>query len=301
METFDAIVVGGGPAGLSAALVLGRCRRRTILFDDGKARNGAVRHAHGFFTRDGADPAELRDIGRAQLAPYPVDVVDEEVVDAERGGHDFLVRTARATFRARKLVLATGVVDVVPDVEGFEPLYGTSIWHCPHCDGWENRDAPLGVLARGKDGVDFALGLQTWSADLLLFTHGEDLDDRERARATRHGLAFTSEPIVRLDGDGGRLKRVVLANGDVVARSGLFFHLGVRQRSQLPEKLGCHFDERGFVVPMIQGVETHVPGLYVVGDASIDATLIAVAVAEGAKAAIHINKRLRQEHVPPAG
>lgn len=180
---WDVIIVGGGPAGLNAALVLGRCRRRVLIFDDGKPRN-AVSHAlHGFLSRDGVDPAQLRAIGREQLALYPSVTLDaEQVVDAARTETGFTVCTSDGReFRARKLLLSAGVVDVLPEAPGFAELYGRGVFHCPYCDGWEMRDQPLAVYGRGDDkGAGLALEMKLWSQDVVLCSDGpSDLTDRK--------------------------------------------------------------------------------------------------------------------------
>jgi thioredoxin reductase len=300
----DVAIVGAGPAGLSAALGAARCRRSVVIFDSGEARNDAAPHTHGFFTRDGASPRELKQLGRAQLASYGVHVTDACVDDVARDDATcaargiptaFTVRAGDRVVRARKLVLATGLKDVLPDLPGFAPLYGKSIWHCPHCDGWEARDRSLGVLARGRDGVDFALAIHTFSDDVVLFTDGAALDRKQRAQLARRNITWHRARVVAFDGRDAQLTHVVLADGARVARDGLFFHLGAVQRSPFAAQLGCTFDRRGAVKRTNRGEETNVPGLYVVGDASEDARLIVVAAAEGAKAAVHIHRAIRCE------
>jgi thioredoxin reductase len=299
----DVVIVGAGPAGLSAALGLARCRRSLALFDAGEARNDVAPHTHGFFTRDGESPQELKRIGRAQLAQYGASVIETRVDEVARDPTPtrrgvptgFVVRAGDRWVRARKLVLATGLKDVLPDAPGFAAKYGTSIWHCPHCDGWEARDRPLAVLARGREGVDLALAIRVFSDDVVLFTDGAPLDKLRRAQLARHRIEWHRPRITAFEGDGAQLSHVVLADGTRVARSGLFFHLGAVQRAPFAAQLGCRFDRRGAVKRTNRGEETNVPGLYVVGDASEDARLIVVAAAEGAKAAVHINKALRLE------
>ena len=291
-SVWDAIVVGGGPAGLSAALMLGRCRRRVLLVDDGRPRNAVSRASHGFFTRDGADPVELRRIGRAELVRYGVEVRDVRADDAEPAPHGFDVFIGGERQATRALVLATGLVDRVPDVPGFADFYGRGIWHCPYCDGWEQRDVPMAIYGRGREGVGFALGMQSWSHDIVLLTDGvRRLDARSRRDLEHAGIPVRSERIVRFAGDTA-LETIELAGGSVLERRALFFHLGVEQRSPLPAKLGCAFDRKGVVKTVNLGQESTVPWLWVVGDASEDALFVVVAAAEGTKAAVAIHKRL---------
>ena len=166
---FDVIIVGAGPAGLSAALILGRCRRKVLVCDAGHPRNAASRALHGYLTRDGIEPAELLRIGREQLSPYKtVQMRSGEVTDARRAGKGFEITVNDEAIASRKLLLATGVVDHLPDIEGLKPLYGRSVFHCPYCDGWEQRDQPIAIYGREDRGAGLALELTGWSRDLVV-------------------------------------------------------------------------------------------------------------------------------------
>lgn len=292
---FDVIIVGAGPAGMSAALVLGRCRRRVLLCDGGQPRNTVSRAVHGYLSSNEVSPLEFRRIGLAQLAPYDVTIRGAEVTDARRCDEGFEVSVAgHGTERGALLLLATGTVDRLPQVEGFADLYGRSAFTCPYCDGWEVRDRPLVAYALGPGSAEFALGLKTWSADVLLCTDGEEAPAGEEAACLeRHGIPVRSDRIARLEGDNGRLGRVVFERGDAVERAALFFHLGMDQRSNLAVRLGGRVTpQRGIVTGWCE--ETDVPGLFVAGDASVEVELAIVAAAEGAKAAYAINRRLRE-------
>jgi thioredoxin reductase len=293
----DVVVVGGGPAGLNAALVLGRCRRNVVLCDAGRPRNAASRGVHGFLSRDGVAPQELRRIAREQLAAYPsVEVRETEVTDAACDGDGFAVTTADGVrVRSRKLLLATGTRDELPDIDGFQRFYGRGVYNCPYCDGWENRDRPIAVYGQGRSGAGFALELTGWSRDIILFTDGDhSLAKKDRARLERHGIGVVEEPIARLEGDG-ELERVRLASGDGIGRLALFF---IQEEGQdvsfLIERLGCDLGHTG-KVETGRYEKTNVPGLYVAGDASRRVQFAIVAAAEGAMAAFAINTELLRD------
>jgi thioredoxin reductase len=293
----DVIIVGGGPAGLSAALLLGRCRRRVLICDAGRPRNGASHGLHGFLTRDGIEPAEFLRLAREQLEPYEtVELQPAEATDARRLASGFEVTLNNGeVISSRKLLLATGVVDDIPAIEGLAELYGRSVFHCPYCDGWEMRDQSLAVYGRGENGLGLALELLLWSRDLVLCTDGpSELSEDERQRLAHHQIRIREDRIRGLEGSDGALERIVFANGEPLARSAMFFSTGQRQASDLAEKLGCRFTEQG-CVDTGEYETTNVPGLYVVGDASRLVQFVIVAASEGAQAAVAINKELMKE------
>jgi thioredoxin reductase len=293
---YDVIIVGGGPAGLSAALVLGRCRRRVLLCDDGHYRNDAALGLHGFLTRDGIHPAELRRIGREQLERYEIEYRAIEVLDASCRDRCFEVALAGGErLCCRRLLLATGVVDRLPEIDGMREFYGCGVFHCPYCDGWEVRDRPLAAYGHGRTGAGLAISLQAWSDDVVLCTDGPPgLTPEEAAALARRRIPVRSQKIARLEGDGDRLGEIVFRDGSRLARCALFLSTGQDQRSSLAARLGCKFTNKGTVqTGKLEG--TSVPGLFVAGDASKDVQLAIVAAAEGAKAAIAIDKSLQEE------
>jgi thioredoxin reductase len=294
---YEVVIVGGGPAGLSAALVLGRCRRRVLMCDAGQPRNAASQHLHGYLTRDGVNPREFVRLGRAELQPYDtVEVRDVIVSDARCEASRFATTLATGEIvRSRKLLLATGVVDNVPAIEGVRELYGRSIFHCPYCDGWELRDQPIAVYGRGERGFGLSLELTGWTRDLVLLSDGPcELDDKHRERLERNRIAVREERVVRVEGRDGILERIHLEGGESLLRRALFFTTGQEQRSQLAVSLGCEFNDKG-TVSTGKYETTHLPGLYVAGDASHAVQWVIVAAAEGAEAAFSINQALIKE------
>ena len=294
----DVVIVGAGPAGLSAALMLGRCRRSVLIVDHGRNRNAASHALHGFLTRDGTPPAEFLRLAREELVQYStVELRSGEVVAAECGPPSFCITLASGEeVHSRKLLLATGVVDNLPEIPGFRELYGRSVFHCPYCDGWELRDQPLAIYGRGARGVGVALELTAWSRDLVLCTDGpSEIEAESLERLARHGIAVREERIVRLEGNGdGVLEQIVFDRGEPVARRALFFTTGQYQRSDLLMRLGCEFNDKG-TVRTGKYETTHLPGLFVAGDASRAVQWVVVAAAEGAEAAFAINTDLLKE------
>ena len=297
MAVFDAVIVGAGPAGLSAALLLGRCRRRVLVCDEGRPRNAAAHALHGFLTRDGIPPAELLRIGREQLRPYEtVQLRSITVTDARRLDNRFAVTLSDgSSVTARKLLLATGVVDRVPNVPGIHDFYGSSVFHCPYCDGWELSDQPLAIYGKGEHAKGLALEMTAWSAQLFLCTDGPSgLTEHDLERLRRQRIAIHESPIAGLEGTDGALERVRFADGTSVSCRGMFFSTGEHQRSGLPAQLGCEFTPKG-AVDTGECEATNIPGLYVAGDASRLMQLAIVAAAEGAQAAFAINSALLKE------
>ena len=294
---YDTIIVGGGPAGLSAALVLGRCRRKVLLCNAGKSRNARTLATYGFFTRDGIKPAELIIIARQQLSRYDtVELLDAEVTGAKCAENRFDVMLEDGSrFKSRTLLLATGVVDNIPEIEGLDALYGKSVHHCPYCDGYEVRDQPIVVYGRGEKGKGLALELTAWSGDLVLCTDGaSELGAEDLERLKKNNIVVREEPITRLEGTGGILERVVFASGESLPRRAMFFSTGHRQRSDLAERLGCKFTDKG-AVETGEYEATGIRGLYAAGDASRHVQSVVVAASEGAEAAFAINTALLKQ------
>jgi thioredoxin reductase len=274
--------------------MLGRCRRRVLVCDAGEPRNARSHAIHGYLTRDGTPPVEMLRLARAELKRYDgVELRDATVTDAVRTPDGFEVTTADgAVYRARKLLLATGVIDELPELEGLDRFYGTSVHHCPYCDAWEWRDQPIAVLGGGDAAAGLALVLTSWSADVVLCTDGPpEIADEHLERLIEAGVAVYEDRVLRLEGAGGKLERIVLAGAAPLHRRALFLSIAQRQRCELAERLGCRFTAKG-AVDTGTCEATNVPGLYVAGDASKEAQFVVVAAAEGAEAGMAIHKAL---------
>lgn len=290
-KTYDAIIVGGGPAGLSAALILGRCRRRVLLCDAGQQRNRWSQGMHGYLTRDGIPPAEFLKVAYQEVEKYGVEVRRESVTDGRAVDGSFEVRMNNGQWlRGKKLLIATGVADHLPEIPDIEKFYGVSVHHCPYCDGWENSDRRVGIYSKNP-GLAFAL--LTWTKKVVLFTDGparisrDDLD-----RLQRLSIPVHKGKIARLEGSDGKMSAVALQNGESIPCDALFFSTGQHQACDLAQGLGCILNKRGtFDTNRLE--MSNIDGLYVAGDASRDVQLVIVAAAEGAKAAFAINQALQ--------
>ncbi len=295
--TYDVAIVGAGPAGLSAALVLGRCGRRVLVFDSGKPRNAFSRSLHGYLTRDGTHPIELRALGRQQLAAYPsIELRDIEVRTIYRRENRFEVVPVDAPPAfARIVLLATGRIDHVPPKPGFSTFYGHGVYHCPYCDGWEHRGQPFVVHGHGENAYHQALLLLVWSRDIVVCTDGPSHFTAEQSEKLRaNGIRVVESEIVELRGDAdGMIAAVAFRDRDPLPVRALFFCSDCEQKSALPENLGCQLDDEGSV--KCNGhAATNVPGLYVAGNVRGGIHLAIVAAAEGAEAAIAINRALHE-------
>ncbi len=291
----DTIVIGAGSAGLSAALVLGRARRQVLVLDGGPPRNASADAAHGFLTRDGTPPAELLQIARAQLTPYPVQLMRAQAERAHATQDGFEVRvTGGAVHHARRLVLATGVTDVLPDLPGLQEGWGHSVHHCPYCHGWEVRDQALADLVPAGGDAAYHRGvlLRQWTPDLTVLTHGgAALSDDQQVQPDALGVRVDARPVAAWTGSA-----VVFQDGSTLARHALFVTPTLRQRADLPDQLGCERAQTGPMPGVLLRVQpesglTSVPGVYAAGDLAGEQQVL-LAAASGARAAYAINAEL---------
>ncbi len=297
MKLFDVIIVGGGPAGLNAAVVLGRCNRHVLLFDHGKQRNIMSHGMHNFLTRDDISPKQFLEYSHAEIKKYGVKMKRVEVTSAKKmATGNFQVTDIKGKqYHSKKMILATGVKDKIPDIPGTDKFYGTSIHHCPYCDGWEHNGEKIAVYAKTNSGIDLAETLLVWSDDITLFTDGEKyLTPQKRKKLERLKIKWREEKVTAFKGKGKIIKYVEMQDGGNVDCDALFFSTGYSVQCQLVESLGCTTDKNKIALTN-KSQKTNIDGCYVAGDTDKDVQFVVVAAAEGAKAAVYINKELMEE------
>jgi len=246
MRDYDVVVAGGGAAGLSAALVLARARRTLAVVDAGGPRNAPAAHMHGFLSRDGMPPHDLVAAGRAEVAGYGGSLIDDTVVDVAPGFH---VRLAGgSSLHARRILVATGLRDELPDIPGVRERWGRDLLHCPYCHGYEVRDQPLGVLGGAPEAVQHALLVRQWSPDIVLFPHTDAVGPAQRELLTARGIRIVEGAVARLVVGNDQLQGVELGGGTVIPRAAVFVRPRFVPNADLLTGLGCEVDEHGWVV-----------------------------------------------------
>jgi thioredoxin reductase len=297
-QIYDVVVVGGGAAGLSAALVLGRARRRVAVIDAGEPRNAPAAHMQGFLSRDGMPPADLLAAARAEILGYGVEVINDRVLEITEG---FILSLAGGrAVTARRLLLATGAVDQLPDIPGARERWGRDFLHCPYCHGWEVRDQPIGVINTGPGSVDYAHLLRQWSDDVMFFTHVDPVTATEREVLDARGVQVVDGQIADLSIVDDRLDAVQLTDGASIPRAALFIRPSLRAcADNVIESLGLEVDESGFARVDATG-RTTVSGVWAAGNASNPRAQVITAAGEGSAAAIDINNDIVAEDVREA-
>lgn len=298
-DLFDCAIIGGGPAGLNAALVLGRARRNTILFDNNNPRNAVTQESHGFITRDGIKPKEFREIAHRDIAKYPSVMYEKtEIISITKKGRLFeLVTSDKELYQSKTIIISTGLKDVLPDIENISDYYGKSLFNCPYCDGWEMRDKPLVVIIEEQtQGFHFIQTVYNWSKDLIVCTNGKSILNPEQKRLIQNkDIKIMENKIKNFEGKNGQMEKIHFENGDSMIRKGGFVLPQPIQASDFAEKLGCEYNSLGGISVDFYG-RTNVEGVYAAGDASVFAPAqLIISAADGLKAAAGVNRDLIQK------
>ncbi|WP_080873544.1 NAD(P)/FAD-dependent oxidoreductase [Oceanobacillus timonensis] len=287
---YDCAVIGGGPAGLNASLVLGRGRKEVILLDDGAPRNAVTQGSHNFITRDGIKPVEFRKAAHADLRKYPgISIQKERVSDIVQNDTVFRIQTERGQdYEAQTIILATGLKDILPEIEGIHDFYGTSLFACPFCDGWELKNIPLVYIADGAHSFHGIKMISNWNRDMVVCTNGkESLSAEERDILTQKQIKVIDDEILRLQGDNGQLKTIQFKNGKELHKEAGFVSSNMEQASPFAKRLGLELNDMGGIKTDSQG-RTSVKGIYAGGDTASGPPQLVIAASEGSKAAIGV-------------
>ncbi len=293
----DVVIIGGGPAGLNAALVLGRGRKNVAVIDEGRPRNAVTRKTHGFITRDGISPSEFRHIAKEEISAYPsiFFVADTAISIMGKDGHFQITTALGNTFACKKLLFAIGMKDRPLNIPGLMEVYGKSAFVCPYCDGWELRDEPLVIINKGEKLMHFAPLISGWSDRFTICTNGPDeLTEAQREELKLHQVPIFDSKIQYIDSNDGIVRQVVLEDGTTIPCRGIFFKPDLAMGSDLPQAIGCEIGELGTVVIDNMG-KTNIPGIYSAGDATTLMHQAITAASMGVLAAAVINSVLNAE------
>jgi len=298
-KLFDCAIIGGGPAGLNAALILGRARRNVMLFDNDNARNAITQESHGFITRDGIKPKKFREIAHKEIARYPsVISANREVTSVSKKKSKFeLVTSKKERYESKTIIISTGLKDVLPSIDNIHDYYGKSLFHCPYCDGWELRNKPLVIIiGEQAQGFHFIQTIYNWSKDLIVCTNGDLFENSGQKRFLNNkGIRIIEYKIKKFVGKNGQMEKVVFENGESASRRGGFVTPQMIQASDFGKQLGCKYNSLGGIAVDSFG-RTNIKGIYAAGDASVvNPAQIIIAAAEGVRAAAGVNSDLTQK------
>jgi len=300
MTIFDCMIIGAGPAGLSASLTLGRARRKIAVLDDGTNRNRVTQESHGFITRDGIKPQEFKDLGLDELKKYPsVSIFNTTVTEIikEPTSERFKVKTKNGhEYLTEKVILATGVQEVFPAIPAVRTYYGKSLFSCPYCDGWELRNTPLVIIAEKEDHVlHLAKLVYNWSKNLVVATNGNEMSTVGVEQLQQRGIKVMTEPILKLHGEDGYLQQVEFQSGEIIARTGGFVVPSFYRPNKFVEQVGCELTELGAAVTDGSG-RTSIKNIYIAGETEkAGPSSLLIAAADGSKAAFAVNMDLTME------
>lgn len=296
-NTYDVIIIGGSYAGLQAAITLGRSLRKVLVVDSGKPCNRQTPHSHNFLTHDGHTPAQIAAEARAELATYPtVEFLEDTASSAVKSENLFEISTIFGhKFKTRKLLFATGIADIMPEVKGFAQCWGITVIHCPYCHGYEARKQATGVFGNGDGGYEYVKMINHWAGEVTLFTNGTStLTDEQTSKLKSQHINIIETPVAEVVHQNGIMSSVILADGSELPLKAVYAHLPFKQHCELPAFLGCELNESGHIKNDGFG-KTNVKGVYAAGDCVDPLRSLASAVRGGMAAAAFINKELINE------
>lgn len=297
------IIVGGSYSGLAAGMALGRALQRVLIIDSGKPCNRQTPHSHNFLTQDGKTPLEITALARQQVEKYDtVSFLNDLATQGEKTGTGFQIRTASGgVFSAKKLIFATGIRDIMPEIEGFSACWGISVLHCPYCHGYEVKNETTGILGNGAFGFEFSVLISNWTKDLTLFTNGKStLTYEQSAQLENNRIRIVETEVKALEHTGGRLQNILFTDGARIPLTALYTRSPFEQHSGIPESLGCELTEEGYIrVDPFQ--KTSVDGVFACGDNTTRLRTVANAVAMGTNAGISVSKEIALDEWQSAG
>lgn len=297
IEHFEVIIIGGSYAGLSAGMALGRSLRKVLIIDGGKPCNRQTPHSHNFLTQDGSTPQKITEIARNQVAKYDtVKFYDGLAIGSKKVAKGFDVKTSRGdSFHTKKLILATGIKDLMPEIEGFAECWGISVVHCPYCHGYEIRNKKTAIMANGDTAIHLASLVNNLSQDITILTEGKvSFDDQQLQKLGQHGIKIIEKEISAIEHKAGYLKNILFKDGSVEAFEAAYASIPFEQNTSIPDELGCKITDQGYIEVDEMG-KTAVDGVFSCGDCSTMMRSVATAVYNGNIAGVFINHELTQE------
>ncbi|WP_299311634.1 NAD(P)/FAD-dependent oxidoreductase [uncultured Aquimarina sp.] len=296
-KQFDVIIIGGSYAGLSAALGLGRALRKVLVIDNGKPCNRQTPNSHNFLTHDGKKPSEINQLAKKELENYEtVSFYDGLVNYGAKTDKGFIIKTkSDRTFDTKKLVFATGIKDIMPDINGFKESWGISIIHCPYCHGYEVRNKKTGIFGNGEYGFEFSKLINNWTEDLTLYTDGtSELTSDQTKQLSNHNIQIVEKDVTSFNQNNGYINHILFKDGTISKLEALYAKAPFIQNSEIPKQLGCEINEMGYIT-IDNFQKTTVPGVYACGDNTSFMRSVANAVSMGTTTAGILNKELIDE------
>lgn len=296
-NNFDVIIVGGSYAGLSAAMALGRSLRNVLIIDSSQPCNRQTPHSHNFLTQDGATPYEIAEQGKKQVLKYDtIKLIDGLATKGQKEDNLFVIELQTGeTFKAKKVLFATGVKDILPDIKGFSECWGISVLHCPYCHGYEVKHEKTGIIANGDLGFELSRLIDNWTKNLTLFTNGPStLSNDQAKKLAEHKITIIEKEVSHLDHNKGYIQKIVFKDGTTETVNAVFARGSFEQHCEIPKMLGCELTEQGYI-KIDDFHRTTVQGMYAAGDNTTMFRAVSAAVAAGTKAGAMINKDLIDE------